>query len=66
MISLKTHPRIMHRRTLNSFCPTNDGIEDTGHFLLLCHAYDEDRRDLLNSVLILMPGNLCQVNKLIR
>ena len=31
-------------------CPINDGIEDTEHFLLLCHAYDEARRDLLNSV----------------
>ena len=37
--------------TINDpLCSINDGIEDTEHFLLLCHAYDEDRRDLLNSV----------------
>ena len=36
--------------TLNPLCPINDGIEDTEHFLLLCHAYDQERRDLLNSV----------------
>ena len=28
-------------------CPVNDGIEDTEHFLLLCHAYFTDRRDFL-------------------
>ncbi len=36
--------------TFSPMCPINDGIEDTEHFLLLCHAYDEARRDLLNSV----------------
>ena len=36
--------------TLNPLCPINDGIEDNEHFLLLFHAYDEDIRDLLNSV----------------
>ena len=45
--------------TLNPLCPTNDGIEDTEHFLLLCHAYDKDGRDLLNSVgAILRPHGL--------
>ena len=36
--------------TLSPLCPINDGIEDTEHFLLLYHAHDDDRRDLLNSV----------------
>ena len=31
-------------------CPTNDGIEDTEHFLLLCHSFDIFRRDLLAGV----------------
>ena len=38
------------RDTLNPLCPINDGIEDTGHFLLLCHKYDHIRCDLLGSV----------------
>ena len=28
-------------------CPTNDGIEDTEHFLLLCPSFEIQRRDLL-------------------
>ena len=28
-------------------CPTNDGIEDKEHFLLLCPSFDVQRRDLL-------------------
>ena len=36
--------------------PANDGVEDTEHFLLLCHSYSEPRSDLLNSVnAILLP-----------
>ena len=31
-------------------CPTNDGIEDTEHFLLLCPSFDILRRDLLAGV----------------
>ena len=31
--------------TLNPLCSINDGIEDTEHLLLLCHADDEDRRN---------------------
>ena len=27
-------------------CPTNDGIEDTEHFLLLCPSFDVQRRHL--------------------
>ena len=44
-------------------CPINDGVEDTEHFLLLCHAYDEVRRDLLNSVdAILRPHGLTNLS----
>ena len=28
------------RDTINPMCPTNDGIEDTEHFLLLCPSFD--------------------------
>ena len=35
-------------------CPTNDGIEDTEHFLLLCPSFVMHRRDLLTSVLALV------------
>ena len=31
-------------------CPVNDGIEDTEHFLLLCHSFKENRRNLLAGV----------------
>ena len=44
------------RDTVNPLCPANDGVEDTEHFLLLCHSYNELRFDLLNSVnAILLP-----------
>ena len=35
---------------LNPLCPTNDGIENTEHYFLLCRTYDANRLDLLNSV----------------
>ena len=38
------------RDTLNPLCPTNDVVEDTEHYFLLCHTYDAKRDDLLNSV----------------
>ena len=38
------------RDTIDPICPTNDGIEDTEHFLLLCPSYDIQRRDLLAGV----------------
>ena len=38
------------RDTVNPMCPTNDGIEDTEHFLLLCPSFDIQRRDLLARV----------------
>ena len=31
-------------------CPTNDGVEDTEHFLLPCPSFDVQRRDLLAGV----------------
>ena len=38
------------RDTINPMCPTNDGVEDTGHFLLLCPSFDDQRRDLLAGI----------------
>ena len=38
------------RDAVNPMCPTNDGIEDTEHFLLLCPSFDVQRRDLLAGV----------------
>ena len=35
-------------------CPTNDGIEDTEHFLLLCPSFDVQRRHLLAGVSVLL------------
>ena len=42
------------RDTINPMCPTNDGIEDTEHFLLLCPSFVMHRRDLLTNVLSLV------------
>ena len=42
------------RDTINPMCPTNDGIEDTEHFLLLCPSFDVPRRDLLAGVSVLL------------
>ena len=38
------------RDTIDPMCPTNDGIEDTEHFLLLSPSFDIQRRDLLAGV----------------
>ena len=35
---------------MNPMCPTNDGIEDTEHFSLLCPSFDIQRQDLLAGV----------------
>ena len=35
-------------------CPTSDGIEDTVHFLLLCHSFDVQRQDLLAEIVELL------------
>ena len=51
------------RDTLNPLCPTNDGVEDTEHYFLLCNTYDADRRDLLSSVnAILLPHCLISLS----
>ena len=42
------------RDTLIPMCPTNDGIEDTEHFLLLCPSLEVPRRDLLAGVSALL------------
>ena len=31
-------------------CPIHDGIEDTNHFLLLCHYFDAQRLVLLDGI----------------
>ena len=40
--------------TLNPLCLINDGVEDTEHYLLLCRRFDEQRKDLLDTVSILL------------
>ena len=42
------------RDTINLLCPSNDGIEDTEHFLLFCPSFTVPRRDLLIGVLALL------------
>ena len=42
------------RDTINPMCPTNDGIEDTEHFLLLCPSFDVQRQDLLSGIVELL------------
>ena len=42
---------------------TNDGVEDTEHYFVLCRTYDADRLDLLNSVnAILLPHGLINLS----
>ena len=38
------------RETINPLCPSNDGIEDTEHYLLLCCSYVGLRYDHLASI----------------
>ena len=38
------------RDTINPMCPSNDGIEDTEHFLLLCPSFGVQRTDLLAGI----------------
>ena len=40
--------------TTNPMCPTNDGIEDTEHFLLLCPYFDLQRQNLLAGIYALL------------
>ena len=49
--------------TLNPLCPTNNGIEDMAHFLLLCPSFDVQQCDLLPEILqLLQPFG--RINKL--
>ena len=52
---LKSH-KFNHnvRDTVHLMCLINDGIEDIEHFLLKCHAYSEERRDLLGAIIVLL------------
>ena len=36
--------------TMNPLCPMNDGVEECEYYFLLCHMYDDIRRDLLKGV----------------
>ena len=38
------------RDIVNLICPTNDGIEDVEHFLLLCPSFEIQRRNFLAGV----------------
>ena len=51
------------KNTLNPLCPTNDGIEDTEHFLLLCPSFDVQLRDLLAEISQLLQP-FVQINNL--
>ena len=44
-------------------CLKNDGIEDTEHFLLQCHVYSEQRRDLLGAIKCFnyITSQVCQI-----
>ena len=44
-------------------CPTNDGIEDTEHFLLLCPSFSIQRRDLLAGLSVVLQP-FVQINTL--
>ena len=46
---------------MNPMWPTNDGIENKEHFLLLCPSFDILRRDLLAGVSNLL-GPFVQIN----
>ena len=39
-------------------CPTRDGIEDTEHFLLLCHSFDAQRRNLFAGIAELIQPSI--------
>ena len=50
--------------TTNPLYPINDGVEDGEHYFLLCHMYDDIRRDLLNGVnAILLPHGMGNLSK---
>ena len=42
------------RDTINPMCPTNDGIENTEYFLLLCPSFEIQRRNLLARLFALL------------
>ena len=51
------------RDAIDPMCPSNDGVEDTEHYLLLCNSYEEPRRELLNSLnAILSPSDISNLS----
>ena len=56
--------RLNFRDTVNPLSPANDGVEDTEHFMQLCHSYNVPKSDLLNSVnAILLPHGFSSLSK---
>ena len=43
------------RDAIDPMFPSNDGVEDTEHYLLLCQSYEEPRRELLNGFNAILP-----------
>ena len=46
--------RHIFKDTVNPMCSTNDGVEDTEHFLLLCPSFVVQRQNLLAEILPLL------------
>ena len=52
--------------SINPMCPTNDGIETTEHFLLLCPSFEVERRNLLARVFqLLRPYGYIDLSNLV-
>ena len=49
VLSKRNYHKFIHNfaDAVSQRCPANDGIEDTEHFLLLYHSFDDNRRSLL-------------------
>ena len=43
------------RDEIDRMRPSNDGVEDTKHYLLLYQSYDEPRRELLHGLNAILP-----------
>ena len=52
------------RDNISPKVPTNDGIEDTEHFLLLCPSFAVPRKDLLTGVLLQFDHLVIQISRI--
>ena len=43
------------RETIDPMCPSNDGFEDTEHYLLRCQCYEEPRCELFSGLSAILP-----------